>query len=133
MCVFGHYIISTRIFRCGKFSHHVVWTEKIHTVFPKWHTNNPALILWSVPTIGVRNICDITIITSSRIVATSQMHPTHARKTFPCFDEPAMRAVFYITLIHDRGTVALSNGMEIGQFYQKQFRFTHNDYVNMVM
>lgn len=57
------------------------------------------------------------------------MHPTHARKTFPCFDEPAMRAVFYITLIHDRGTVALSNGMEIGQFYQKQFRFTHNDYV----
>ncbi len=40
-----------------------------------------------------------------------------------------MRAVFYITLIHDRGTVALSNGMEIGQFYQKLFRFTHNDYV----
>lgn len=53
------------------------------------------------------------------------MHPTHARKTFPCFDEPAMRAVFYITLIHDRGTTALSNGMEIGQFYQK-----NNDYVN---
>lgn len=51
-----------------------------------------------------------------RIVATSQMHPTHARKTFPCFDEPAMRAVFYMTLIHARGTVALSNGMEIGQF-----------------
>ncbi|XP_043083977.1 aminopeptidase N [Puntigrus tetrazona] len=48
-----------------------------------------------------------------KIVATSQMHPTHARKTFPCFDEPAMRAVFHITLIHDRGTVALSNGMEI--------------------
>uniref|UniRef100_A0A671SQL1 Aminopeptidase n=1 Tax=Sinocyclocheilus anshuiensis TaxID=1608454 RepID=A0A671SQL1_9TELE len=47
------------------------------------------------------------------IVATSQMHSTHARKTFPCFDEPAMRAVFYITLIHNRGTVALSNGMEI--------------------
>ncbi|KAK2867021.1 hypothetical protein Q8A67_025138 [Cirrhinus molitorella] len=48
-----------------------------------------------------------------KIIATSQMHPTHARKTFPCFDEPAMRAVFYITLIHDTGTVALSNGMEI--------------------
>ncbi|XP_070828039.1 aminopeptidase N-like [Chaetodon trifascialis] len=47
-----------------------------------------------------------------KIVATSQMHPTHARKTFPCFDEPVMKAVFYITLIHPPGTVALSNGME---------------------
>uniref|UniRef100_A0A3P8RY14 Aminopeptidase n=1 Tax=Amphiprion percula TaxID=161767 RepID=A0A3P8RY14_AMPPE len=47
-----------------------------------------------------------------KIVATSQMHPTHARKTFPCFDEPAMKAVFHMTLIHPPGTVALSNGME---------------------
>uniref|UniRef100_A0A3Q3BJF2 Aminopeptidase n=1 Tax=Kryptolebias marmoratus TaxID=37003 RepID=A0A3Q3BJF2_KRYMA len=44
-----------------------------------------------------------------KIVATSQMHPTHARKTFPCFDEPAMKAVFHMTLIHPPGTVALSN------------------------
>uniref|UniRef100_A0AAQ5ZPZ8 Aminopeptidase n=1 Tax=Amphiprion ocellaris TaxID=80972 RepID=A0AAQ5ZPZ8_AMPOC len=51
-----------------------------------------------------------------KIVATSQMHPTHARKTFPCFDEPAMKAVFHMTLIHPPGTVALSNGMETGQF-----------------
>ncbi|KAJ8344161.1 hypothetical protein SKAU_G00314900 [Synaphobranchus kaupii] len=48
-----------------------------------------------------------------KIVATSQMHPTHARKTFPCFDEPAIKAIFHITLIHQRGTVALSNGMDI--------------------
>uniref|UniRef100_A0A671SSU6 Aminopeptidase n=1 Tax=Sinocyclocheilus anshuiensis TaxID=1608454 RepID=A0A671SSU6_9TELE len=54
------------------------------------------------------------------IVATSQMHSTHARKTFPCFDEPAMRAVFYITLIHNRGTVALSNGMEITCFLHSE-------------
>ncbi|XP_051918183.1 aminopeptidase Ey-like [Hippocampus zosterae] len=45
-----------------------------------------------------------------RIVASSQMHPTHARKTFPCFDEPAMKAVFNITLIHSPETAALSNG-----------------------
>lgn len=51
-----------------------------------------------------------------RIVATSQMHPTHARKTFPCFDEPSMKAVFFITLLHPPGTIALSNGMEIGPF-----------------
>ncbi|XP_028305330.1 aminopeptidase N-like isoform X2 [Gouania willdenowi] len=47
-----------------------------------------------------------------KIVAISQMHPTHARKTFPCFDEPAMKAVFHITLLHTPGSVALSNGLE---------------------
>ncbi|GAA6225936.1 aminopeptidase N-like [Lates japonicus] len=48
-----------------------------------------------------------------KVVATSQMQATYARKTFPCFDEPAMKAVFNVTIIHKRGTVALSNGREI--------------------
>ncbi|XP_050956314.1 aminopeptidase N-like [Labeo rohita] len=48
-----------------------------------------------------------------KVVATTQMQATDARKAFPCFDEPAMKAVFHITLYHDPATVALSNGVVI--------------------
>lgn len=50
----------------------------------------------------------------TKVVATSQMQATYARKTFPCFDEPAMKAVFNVTIIHSRDTTALSNGRETG-------------------
>ncbi|KAL2094091.1 hypothetical protein ACEWY4_011403 [Coilia grayii] len=44
-----------------------------------------------------------------RYLAASQMQATDARKVFPCFDEPDMKAVFHLTILHRVGTKALSN------------------------
>jgi aminopeptidase N len=37
------------------------------------------------------------------------MKSTDARSALPCFDEPAMKAKFKLTVIHDRHLKALSN------------------------
>lgn len=37
-----------------------------------------------------------------RYFVTSQMESTNARRVFPCFDEPAMRATFDVTLVRQR-------------------------------
>uniref|UniRef100_A0A8B9L915 Aminopeptidase n=1 Tax=Astyanax mexicanus TaxID=7994 RepID=A0A8B9L915_ASTMX len=47
-----------------------------------------------------------------RFLMASQMQPTDARKVFPCFDEPALKAVFSITIIHRPETKARSNTPE---------------------
>lgn len=44
-----------------------------------------------------------------RWLMTSQMEPTHARKSFPCFDEPDLKARFKIRVIHDSSLHCLSN------------------------
>jgi aminopeptidase 2 len=46
---------------------------------------------------------------STTYMATTQMEPTDARRAFPCFDEPALKAKFSVTLIADEKMTCLSN------------------------
>ncbi|KAI9671537.1 MAG: Aminopeptidase 2 mitochondrial [Caeruleum heppii] len=46
---------------------------------------------------------------SKKYIATSQMEPTDARRAFPCFDEPSLKATFDITLIAEKHLTCLSN------------------------
>jgi aminopeptidase 2 len=46
---------------------------------------------------------------SEAILATSQLEATDARRAFPCFDEPSLKAEFTITLIADKHLTCLSN------------------------
>ncbi|HEY9714217.1 MAG TPA: M1 family metallopeptidase, partial [Chroococcales cyanobacterium] len=45
----------------------------------------------------------------TKVIASTQMEATDARRAFPCFDEPDFKAVFKITLIVDRFLTAISN------------------------
>ena len=46
---------------------------------------------------------------TERVIATTQFEATDARRAFPCWDEPDVKAVFAITLVVDEDLAAVSN------------------------
>ncbi|MFN8633381.1 MAG: M1 family metallopeptidase [Chloroflexota bacterium] len=49
------------------------------------------------------------------VIATTQMEAVDARRAFPCWDEPEMKAVFSVTLVVDEGLLAVSNGQQLSE------------------
>ncbi len=52
---------------------------------------------------------------NEQVIATTQMEATDARRAFPCWDEPDLKAIFSVTLVIDDGLTALSNAREIAR------------------
>lgn len=61
---------------------------------------------------------------SYKFIATTQFEPIDARKAFPCFDEPNLKATFAVTLIADKGLTCLSN-MDVKHEKEVTSQLTH--------
>jgi len=52
---------------------------------------------------------------TEHIIATTQFESTHARRAFPCWDEPSLKATFAVTLIVPAGLLAVGNAAVVSE------------------
>jgi puromycin-sensitive aminopeptidase len=52
---------------------------------------------------------------AERVLAATQFEAPHARRAFPCFDEPEFKASYDVSLVVAEGLLAISNGPEIAR------------------
>lgn len=100
-------------------------TERAHLVFPR--TLEPGSWRLSLTFAGVlseklRGFYRSTMKlapaddgTAEGVLAVTQFEATDARRAFPCWDEPAFKAVFRLTLVIEEGLTAVSNTRVIGE------------------
>lgn len=50
---------------------------------------------------------------NQRVIATTQFESTNARRAFPCWDEPDLKATFEVTLVVPDDLMAVSSGAEV--------------------
>jgi puromycin-sensitive aminopeptidase len=58
-----------------------------------------------------------------RLMAATQFEATDARRAFPCWDEPAFKAVFAVTLVIDPKLTAVSNTSVVGERLERGRKF----------
>lgn len=69
---------------------------------------------------------------TQKVIATTQLEATDARRAFPCWDEPAFKAVFKTTLVVDEGLTAISNaGVESEKTANGKKEVTFKDTIKM--
>lgn len=61
----------------------------------------------------------------TKYMATTQMEATDARRAFPCFDEPNLKATFNVALISDPSLTHLSNMDVKSEFVSEGKKYTH--------